>query len=79
MAQAMIKLADEFVPDPTERLLVAVTETASMLIQRPGPRGRVNRAERPLPAGVEQARVTDPSHQHRTAFAGGLVMGAVPA
>ena len=71
VAQAMIKLADEFVPDPAQRLLVAVTETASMLIQRPSDRGGVDRAERPVPAGVKQPRITGPSHQHRTAFAGG--------
>src|SRR5215203_7099289 len=72
VAQAVVELADELVPDPAERLFVAVAEFASVLVERPGARGGVHRAERPVPAGVEQAGVTDAAHQHHSALPGRL-------
>src|SRR5829696_7515541 len=70
--QAMIKLADQLVRHPAERLLVAVAEPASLLVERPGARGGVDRTERPVPAGVEQPGIADPAHQHHSALPGRL-------
>ena len=36
VAEAMVELADQLVPDPAERFLVAVAEAASVLVERPG-------------------------------------------
>ena len=38
VAEAVVKLADQLVPDPAERFLVAVAEAAAVLVKRPGAR-----------------------------------------
>jgi len=35
MSQAVVELADEFVPDPTKSFLVAVAASSSVLVERP--------------------------------------------